>query len=112
MELAGPWRGSGGIAAPVLGACVSTPSGVDRAGGSRTRAVAAPAIRFGTGALLSALAAVCAMLALHGPIGLERLVGVRTARPAAEILPATSSTAASAQPLPTLRVVSQDAAGS
>ena len=70
------------------------------------------AIRFGTGALLSALAAVCAMLALNGPIGLERLVGVRTARPVAQIVPAISSTVPPAQPLPTLSVISRDAAGS
>src|ERR1700721_1766820 len=38
-----------------------------------------PRRRFGLGALLSAVAAVCAMLVLHGPFSLERLVGVHTA---------------------------------
>jgi S-formylglutathione hydrolase FrmB len=64
---------------------------------------------FGRGALLSALAAVCAMLALNGPTSLERLVGIRTAE---QVVPAISSTAPPAQPLPTLSAVSQDAAGS
>ncbi len=70
------------------------------------------ALRRGTGALLSALAAVCAMLALNGPVSLERLLGVRTARPAEQVLPEISSSAPAAQPLPTLRALSRDAAGS
>jgi|SRR5665213_3969151 len=63
--------------------------------------------RLGTGALLSALAALCAMLALNGPLSLERLVGVRTARVAEQAVPAPA-----ARPVPTLRAVSHDAAGS
>jgi Putative esterase len=68
--------------------------------------------RFGTGALLSALAAICALLVLNGPLSLERLVGVRTAQSAEPLVPRISSNALPAQPLPTLRGVSQDAAGS
>jgi hypothetical protein len=63
---------------------------------------------FGRGALLSGLAAVSAMLALNGPTRLERLAGIRSAE---QVVPAISSTVP-AQPLPTLRPVSQDAAGS
>jgi hypothetical protein len=63
---------------------------------------------FGRSALLSGLAAVCAMLALNGPTRLERLAGIRSTE---QVVPAISSTAP-AQPLPTLRSVSQDAAGS
>jgi Putative esterase len=68
--------------------------------------------RFGTGALLSALAAICAIVALNGPLSLERLIGIRTAGSASQVLPAISSAALPAQPLPTLRALSQDAAGS
>ncbi|HEV7584906.1 MAG TPA: alpha/beta hydrolase-fold protein [Solirubrobacteraceae bacterium] len=64
------------------------------------------------GALLSALVAVCVAFALQGPLTLDRLLGrnpaVRTAPPAA--LPI--SAASPAPPLPTLKPVSQDAAGS
>ncbi len=68
--------------------------------------------RLGTGALLSAVAAIGAILALNGPFSLERLVGNHAAGSIAQVLPATSSTALPAQPLPTLRAVGQDAAGS
>src|ERR1039457_2774822 len=64
---------------------------------------------FGRGAFLSGLAAVCAMLALNGPTSLERLAGLRTAE---QVVPALTSTAPTAQPLPTLNAASQDAAGS
>jgi hypothetical protein len=49
------------------------------------------------------------MLALNGPTRLERLAGIRSA---GQVVPAVSSTAPPAQPLPTLTPVSQDAAGS
>jgi Putative esterase len=68
--------------------------------------------RFGTGALLSALAAICAMLALNGPLSLERLAGIRSAGPAEPLVPAISTTSTPVQALPTLRTVSQDTAGS
>jgi enterochelin esterase-like enzyme len=65
----------------------------------------------GMGALLSALAAACAMLALHGPVALERLVGVRATTPTPG--PALArSTVASSRPLPTLVAVSHDGTGS
>src|ERR1700728_3595880 len=66
------------------------------AGGAWQSPRAIPRRRFGLGALLSAVAAVCAMLVLHGPLSLERLVGVRTATP-----PTTTATVdASAAPGP------------
>jgi enterochelin esterase-like enzyme len=70
--------------------------------------------RFGLGALLSAVAAVCAMLVLHGPLSLDRLVGARTATPAIETAAADSvaSLASPAAPPVTLTPVSQNAAGS
>jgi Putative esterase len=68
-------------------------------------------LRFGLGALLSAVAAVCAMLALSGPLRLEHLVGFRVPTPGADTVSIHPS-AASLQALPTLRQVSEDAAGS
>ena len=62
------------------------------------------------GALLSALAAVCAMLALHGTLPLERLLGLRSSAPATDA--AVASPAAAPRPLPTLVAKSHDAAGS
>jgi hypothetical protein len=68
-------------------------------------------LRFGLGALLSALAAVCAMLALSGPLRLERLVGVRAAKPG--FATARLDSLDTPPPLlPTIEPVSQDAAGS
>ncbi|HEY3865550.1 MAG TPA: alpha/beta hydrolase-fold protein [Solirubrobacteraceae bacterium] len=66
--------------------------------------------RVGLGALLSAVAAVCAMLVLHGPLSLEHLVGVHTA-PAIEAT-TVGANAAPAPPPVTLEPVSEDAAGS
>jgi enterochelin esterase-like enzyme len=65
----------------------------------------------GTGALLSALLAVCAILALDGPLRLERLIGLRTADQAFVDEPAVAS-AGPSQPPATLLPVSRDAAGS
>ncbi len=64
------------------------------------------------GALLSASAVICAILALNGRLSLERLVGIRT--PAVAVAGENSSRALSsyAQPLPTLVAGSPDAAGS
>lgn len=62
------------------------------------------------GALLSALAAVCAMLALHGTLPLERLLGLRSSASAGDA--AVASPAAAPRPLPTLVAKSHDAAGS
>jgi Putative esterase len=72
----------------------------------------ARAYRLITGTLLCVLAAVCAALALNGQLTVEHLIGLRTAGSAEQVVPAIDSTAPPAQPLPTLRTVSQDAAGS
>jgi hypothetical protein len=62
------------------------------------------------GVLLASVAVVSATLALHGQLGVERLLGVRTAAQPAPVPVVTS--AAPQQPLPTLVAESQDAAGS
>ncbi len=68
--------------------------------------------RLGIGALLSGLASICVAMAVNGPLGLERLVGIRAGlaqgSAAAEVLRPAPAPA----PLPTLTSVSQDAAGS
>jgi S-formylglutathione hydrolase FrmB len=69
--------------------------------------------RYGTSLLLAALAAVCVGLALDGRANFERLVGMRA--PAAQAAAASAlarSIAVSPQPLPTVTLVSRDAAGS
>lgn len=69
--------------------------------------------RYGTSLLLAALTAVCVGLALDGRANFERLVGMRA--PAAQSAAASSlarSLATSPQPLPTVALVSRDAAGS
>jgi len=63
-----------------------------------------------TGALLCAIAAVCAALALNGQLTMEHLTGVRTAGSSAQ--DTTPINEAAAQPPLTLTPVSQDAAGS
>src|ERR1035438_4982635 len=65
----------------------------------------------GTGALLSALLAVCAILALGGPQRVERLIGLGAANQAFVDQPAAVA-AAPSQPPATLVPVSRDAAGS
>ncbi len=74
----------------------------------------APGRKLALGAVLSALAAACAAAALGGPINVEQLLGyrshsaaTRTAEPAAVIAPPDVE-----QPLPELRLISTDAAGS
>jgi enterochelin esterase-like enzyme len=112
------WPGQGGAAAealppswvpafpPRLEPAIVGPatSGARRPGRARAH-------RLITGTLLCALAAVCAALALNGQLTVERLIGVRTAGSPQQVAPAIGS-AAPARPLPTFRVVSQDAAGS
>ncbi len=84
-------------------------------GWQRRRAVAP---WLGTGALLSALLAACALLALGGPLRLERIIGLRAADQAsvagsAGADSATARVAAGPPPPPvTLTPVSHDAAGS
>jgi enterochelin esterase-like enzyme len=69
--------------------------------------------RYGTSLLLAALAAVCVGLALDGRADFERLMGVRVAASrSATALSLARSIAASPQPLPTVALVSRDAAGS
>jgi enterochelin esterase-like enzyme len=63
-----------------------------------------------TGALLCAIAAVCAALALNGQLTVEHLIGVRTAGSSVQNAPPINE--AAAQPPLTLTPVSQDAAGS
>jgi hypothetical protein len=79
--------------------------GVRRPGRARAQ-------RLITGALLCAIAAVCTTLALNGQLTVEHLIGLRTAGSAEQVVPSIDSTAPPAQPLTTLRTVSQDAAGS
>jgi enterochelin esterase-like enzyme len=64
-----------------------------------------------TGALLCAIAAVCATLALHGQLTVEHLIGIRTAEPAAQQGATGIDEGATPPPL-TLKAVSEDAAGS
>lgn len=69
--------------------------------------------RYGTSLLLAALAAVCVGLALDGRANFERLVGVRASTGQSEAeLSLARSIATSPQPLPTVTLVSRDAAGS
>jgi S-formylglutathione hydrolase FrmB len=67
--------------------------------------------RLGTGALLGALA-VSTALALHRPLSLERLIGIRAAGPSVEGLARAEAVSSFSQLVPTLRTVNQDAAGS
>ena len=71
----------------------------------------ARARRLITGVLLAALAAVCIALAQGGQLTLAGLVGSGGAAPV-EREASASGSAPALQPLPTLRAVSQDAAGS
>jgi enterochelin esterase-like enzyme len=63
------------------------------------------------GLLLSALAALCTMLVLQGPLAVERLLGLRSSAPVADSA-AVSSLDGAAPPPPPLVPVSHDAAGS
>jgi enterochelin esterase-like enzyme len=76
--------------------------------GSWQQPRAAPRM-LGLGLLLSALAALCAVIALNGPQSFERAIGLRADAPAAE---ATVPAAVAPQPLPTLVATSHDKAGS
>jgi enterochelin esterase-like enzyme len=83
--------------------------------GSWQQPRAAPRM-LGLGLLLSALAALCAVIALNGPQSFERAIGLRADAPAAEAtVPAAEATVPAAvapQPLPTLVATSHDKAGS
>ena len=130
MESLGDWSwpGTGAAAVEVL-----PPAWVPAFPARAERAVAAPGAApapdswrrrqliarwLAWGVLLAALAALCAALALEGPVSVERSLGIRgPARSAPEVL-APADTAIAAQgpvtslPLPTLTPVSEDAAGS
>lgn len=105
------WPGQGGAAAVE----VLPPPWVPAFPPAREPAVAAPAPRVSRarrlllGVLLSALAAVCLALAAEGRLGLETLVGLHS-RPVAAASLAIDAPAPA--PLPTLKLVSSDAAGS
>jgi enterochelin esterase-like enzyme len=116
LEGAGDWTwpGQGGAAIELLPppwvpafprrveAAVAEPLTAGRRSGAGRRLL--------IGVLLLSLAAVSAALALNGQLGVERLLHIRAA---ARPLPALSAAAATRpQPLPTLTVKSQDAAGS
>ncbi len=79
--------------------------------GWQRRRVLAPWL--GTGALLSALLAACALLALGGPLRLERIIGLRAAdqAPVAGSEPARAAAGPPPPPV-TLTPVSHDPAGS
>jgi S-formylglutathione hydrolase FrmB len=69
--------------------------------------------RYGASLLLAALAAVCLGLALDGRTNFEHLVGMRpTAGQAAAASELARTIPVPAQPLPAVRLVSRDAAGS
>jgi S-formylglutathione hydrolase FrmB len=69
--------------------------------------------RLATGALLSAVAAVCVALTLSGPADVERALGIGGSSAPRAIERAGANVAAPASsPLPALRPVSHDAAGS
>jgi enterochelin esterase-like enzyme len=104
------WPGQGGAAAvemlppawvPTFPPRREAPSAPAERGG-RTRTVL-------LGGVLSALGAICVMLALHGQLEVERVLGIRSSpRPTATV----SAPAATAASLPTLKLLSTDAAGS
>ncbi|HEY2180055.1 MAG TPA: alpha/beta hydrolase-fold protein [Solirubrobacteraceae bacterium] len=60
--------------------------------------------------LLSAIVSLAALIALQGPVSIERLVGLRSAQPPAAAPPTPAVVPAA--PLPTLVAGSQDSAGS
>ena len=113
------WPGRGGAAAEVLPPSwvptfpprperTAAESGAVADSWQRQRAIAP---WLGTGALLSALLAVCCVLALDGPLRFERLIGLRAAyRAPVAALP--TAPPESSQPQLTLTPVSSDAAGS
>jgi enterochelin esterase-like enzyme len=117
------WPGSGSAAAAVevlppawVPACPPRSEHVtglprDQAPGAPWQSAPTLQRRLGAGALLSGLAGVCAVVALSGPLRLERLIGLRTRAPASKVV-AVLPTAPPARPLPTLDAVTQDGSGS
>lgn len=124
-DWAWPGRGGGGAAAAAVE--LQPPSWVPALPHRLEPAVTAPAIpgarrgrrgfawRYGSSLLLIALAAVCVGLALDGRTQIERLIGVQAVphQSTAELALARSiADAPPIQPLPSMTLVSRDAAGS
>src|ERR1700689_4813844 len=115
------WPGQGGPAAEVLPPpwVPTLPPRLEPAIGAHTMAASAQPVSWRQerarmlliGALLSALASVCAALALHGQLGLERVSDLWQARSQAPT-PRTVTGVSPTQALPTLTPVSEDSAGS
>jgi len=116
------WPGRGGAAAEILPpSWVPTfPPRLERAAAAsgagsipeswqRQRGIAP---WLGTGAILSALLAVCAVLALDGPLRLERLIGLRAAGHASTAALTDAVPTSPSPPPVTLTPLSSDAAGS
>jgi len=121
------WPGRGGGGAAVAAVELQPPSWVPALPIRLEPAVATPALpgahrarrglawRYGSSLLLIALAAVCVRLALNGRAQIERLIGVQSAphQSAAELAIARSiADAPPPVPLPSMTLVSRDAAGS
>ncbi len=107
------WPGQGAVAAEVL-----PPSWVPAFPPRREAAAPAPASSrprraraLLIGVLLSALAVVCLALALGGQPTVDRLLGLQTA-PVVAPAAAIATDALPVAPLPTIKAVSQDSAGS
>lgn len=107
------WPGQGGAAAEMLPPpwvpafpprLESVPAPLAPAAGGRAR-------RLLITALLASLLAVSTALALQGRLGVEHLIGIRSAVPE-QALPLNAALASEAAPLPVLTNVSQDSAGS
>jgi len=124
-EWAWPGRGAGGATAAAVE--LQPPSWIPALPIRLEPAVAAPALpggrrarrglawRYGSSLLLVALAAACVGLALDGRTQIERLVGIQTAphQSAAKLALARSiADAPPPAPLPSMTLVSRDAAGS
>ncbi len=118
------WPGSGGgggeVAAelspppwvPTLPRRTATSAAADSLPGA-ARSQRALRRRYGTSLLLAALAAVCVGLAVDGRTNFERLAGMRpTATQSAAASALARSIAVPAQPLPTVKLVTRDGAGS
>ena len=109
------WPGQGGAAA-----VEALPPPWVPAFPPRLEPTAAPAIPVGGGrarraliaALLTSLVVVCGALALQGRLGVEHLLGISTAPPPDRYLSLQATLASEAPPLPALRNLSTDSAGS
>jgi enterochelin esterase-like enzyme len=109
------WPGQGGAAAAEV---QLPPPWVPAFPPRLERATAPPTVAGGRArraliaALLTSLVIVCGALALQGRLGVEHLLGVSTAPPPERFLSLQSRLASEAPPLPALRNLSSDSAGS